>query len=134
MKKETWKDIVGHEGRYQISDLGRIKSLARFKKSCYGSKSKISEKILSSILYKKTGYLMVTLRGGQRKDKSLSIHRLVAKHFIFNLENKSCVNHKDGIKSNNNVSNLEWVSYKENFAHAVKNNLSGDKWIDNMNK
>ncbi len=75
------------------------------------------------------GYLFITLhnisntRGNKRYRNSYRIHRLVAKYFIENPENKPYVNHKDGNKHNNNVSNLEWVTEQENTIHAYKNEL-----------
>lgn len=77
-------------------------------------------KLNGSINYK-TGYISVQLgHYSQGKKKIEYLHRLVAFHFIPNPENKPCVNHKDGNKSNNDVSNLEWVTYSENHEHAYK--------------
>ena len=107
--KEIWKDIENYENLYQISNLGRIKSL------CF---NKI--KILKP--HNNRGYYDVTLyKNG--KHKQHKIHRLVASAFLINNEQKTCVNHKDGNKTNNNVDNLEWVTPKENVIHAYKNNL-----------
>lgn len=108
--KEIWKDVAGYEGRYKVSNKGRVKSL-------------ISGKILKN-QSDKYGYQYVKLSNGKRGSyKHMSIHRLVALAFIPNPENKPEVNHKDGNKRNNYVDNLEWVTPKENVEHAYRNNL-----------
>jgi hypothetical protein len=67
-------------------------------------------------LHKKRGYCYIRTSNG-----NYLVHRIVASAFIPNPSNKPCINHKDGNKKNNNISNLEWVTYKENFDHALKN-------------
>ncbi len=105
---ENWKSIKGYEGLYEISDHGRVKSLdAR----CYG-KIKVNKK-------DKDGYDKVWLSKNSKK-KPYFVHRLVAIHFIDNPENKPIVNHIDGVKDNNHVSNLEWATRSENDIHAFK--------------
>ena len=108
---EIWKDIVGYEGLYQISNLGRVKSL-KFGK----------EKIMNS-LKNSNGYLSICLsKGGIQK--RYFIHRLVALVFIPNPDNKPCVDHINGIRTDNRVNNLRWCTNKENqnFPLARKNN------------
>lgn len=106
---ETFKSIDGISGCL-ISDKGRIFSTIRNK--FLGHKCN------------KSGYVRVSIvRDGKRS--LVGAHRLIAEAFIDNPENKRCVNHIDGNKSNNNASNLEWVTHKENTAHAIKNGL----WI-----
>lgn len=102
--KEIWKDIPGYEGLYQVSDFGRIKSL-------------IHNIILKPIQVH--GYSKVGLYK-DKKSIQLFIHRIVALTFLINKENKSQVNHKDGIKTNNNLTNLEWTTPLENNLHAFK--------------
>lgn len=125
MKEEIWKDMPGYEGLYQASNLGRIKSLDKvvFQKAKNNSTSKhiYKGKILKPILHD-TGYNYVTLNC-----KNISVHRLVAKTFIPNMENKPFVNHIDGNKLNNNANNLEWCTAKENMQHAFENNLINNK-------
>ena len=106
--EEIWKDIPGYEGLYQASNLGKIRSIYRYKK------------ILKQ--YKNYGYLHVQLFKN-KKQKYSRVHRLVAQTFIPNCENKPYVNHKDGNKQNNCVDNLEWCTAKENTHHALENGL-----------
>lgn len=112
---ETWKDIKGYEGLYQVSNFGRLKTL-HYKGS---NKEKILKYGKSS-----NGYLLATLYKEKHK-KVYKIHRLVAKAFISNPENKPQVNHIDGCKQNNNVLNLEWVTCKENIEHSFRTGLQG---------
>ena len=106
--KEEFKDIEEVEG-YMISNLGRVYS-------------KISDKFLKTFI-NNSGYECIRL--GKRKDKkSFTIHRLVAKYFIPNTNtNKTEVNHKDGIKTHNYMTNLEWITSSENKKHAFKKGL-----------
>ena len=106
--KEIWKDIKGYENKYQISNKGNVKSL-NYKRT---NKTKIISPALSI-------YKTVTL-SKKSKTKTYYIHRLVAETFIPNEFNLPQVNHKDGDKYNNNVSNLEWCTEKENMHHARK--------------
>lgn len=99
---EIYKDVIGTNGDYQVSNLGNVKSL-RFNK----------ERILKYGYNKKTGYVNVCING-----KKYYIHRLMAQTFISNYDNKPCVNHINGIKNDNRVENLEWVTQKENINHA----------------
>jgi hypothetical protein len=122
LKNEIWKDIEGFEGIYQISDLARVKSLARYVPMKNEIPTLRRERILKpSYAY---GYALVGLSKNKVK-KSNSIHRLVACAFIPNPENKPEVNHKYPLlgKSFNSLWNLEWNTKSENTAHAVKNKL-----------
>jgi hypothetical protein len=111
--EEIWKDIEGYEGLYQVSNLGRVKSLQ--------SRWERREKVLRiNNLEKK--YIQLSLHKLGNK-KNMYVHRLVAKAFIPNELNALEVNHKDGNKSNNNVNNLEWCTHLENMRHCFDNNL-----------
>lgn len=111
---ENWKDILGYEGRYQVSDNGRVKGLPIDEKHC-----KRSEEIILKTFVCGAGYQEVLLyRNNQRKPKL--VHRLVAEAFIPNPDGKREVNHKDGNKHNNDASNLEWVTPSENQQHSRK--------------
>lgn len=108
--KEIWKDIEGYEGLYQVSNLGRVKSLGNG-----GSNSK--ERILKQL--NKNGYFGVCLCK-EGKPKGFDIHRLVASEFIPNPDNLPMVNHKDECKTNNRVDNLEWCSAKYNNNYGTR--------------
>ncbi len=114
--KEVWRDVPEFEGRYKISNKGRVKSL----KFNGGKKAKILKLAMGA-----TGYLLVSLHNfGQTPHR---IHRMVAKNFIPNPERKYEVNHKDGIKTNNIVSNLEWATKSENMLHSYR--VLGNKGV-----
>ena len=118
---EKWVNINGFIGLYQVSNFGRVKSLAiKYTKRPQG-RQKDFDRILMPMDSGK-GYKYVSLHcDGRRKNKH--IHRLVAEHFLVNTFSKDQVNHKDGNKANNHVDNLEWVTLKENMIHASENGL-----------
>lgn len=115
---EEWRDIDGYEGLYQISNLGRVKSLER---PCSGNTRTIPEIIRKPNVMK--GYhCMALIRGG--KHKVFRVHRLVAEYFICPQPTpEHQINHIDGDKANNNAENLEWVLPIENTRHAIKTGL-----------
>lgn len=104
--KVEWKDIKGYEGYYQISNHGFVKTLRKDRMMKPGHNR----------------YLHVSL-SANNKYSSQRIHRLIAEHFLPNPENKPEVNHINGIKTDNRVSNLEWCTHAENMTHAGQNNL-----------
>lgn len=116
---EEWRDIKRYEGYYKVSNLGRVKSLTRVKIRKNGSPMPVKERILR-LATRGNGYKTITLR----KDtyKTHLVHRLVGIAFLKRNENLTQINHKDCNKSNNHISNLEWVTPKENSQHASKNN------------
>jgi hypothetical protein len=124
MEEEIWKPVVGYEGRYEVSNLGNVRSLI-LKSTDQNLVSRIVPKLLK---IKKTnkGYIEAFLFIGNKR-KHTSVHRLVAEAFISNPLNKPHVNHIDADKSNNVVTNLEWCTRLENQKHAVENNLYNPK-------
>ena len=128
---EVWKDIIDYEGLYQVSNLGRVKSVDRIVNNDK-KKYKLKGILLSKCISKK-GYYIVSLCKNS-KSKTFLVHRLVSNAFIKNNLNKPCVNHIDGVKTNNKVSNLEWCTYKENTQHALKNKLMNINHMYVINK
>ena len=107
-EKEVWKEIQGYEGKYQVSNLGNMKSL-----NFHGTGK---EHLLNQNLCK--GYLHVGL-SKNGKSKTILVHRLVATAFIDNPNNLPVINHKDECKTNNCVDNLEWCDYRYNAIYGT---------------
>lgn len=124
MNKEIWKDIPNYEGLYQISNLGNVKSLSRYKQN-HNKKQIVEEKIRKNII-SKTGYYTCMLNKNG-KNKLFKVHRLVALVFIDNPNNLPIVNHIDGNKLNNNYKNLEWCTYSHNNKEAYRLGLKGNE-------
>lgn len=123
MSKEVWKPVVGHEGLYEVSSIGRVKRVERYAPYRDGFRIK-REKILSPNVIN-GGYQQVLLTKNMVRRGHL-VHRLVANAFIDNPDGLPQVNHKDGNKKNNTVSNLEWCTAKENMLHSVVNGMRND--------
>ena len=137
---EIWKNIKGYDGIYKISNYGRVKNI-----KIYGHYHIRNNKIYKDYTYihkykqfrqnkvlkfisNTYGYLFVNLYKNN-KSKMHTIHNLVAQHFIPNINNKEQINHIDGDKKNNHVSNLEWCTNSENIKHAYDNNLMNSDHI-----
>ena len=113
---EVWKDVIGYENEYEVSNKGNVRR-------------KIKNLSLNN---SKHGYYNVSLSKNGYCETKL-FHRLVAEAFIENLNNKEQVNHLDCNKLNNNVENLEWVTFEENIRHAVENERQRDQRGENNN-
>lgn len=121
---EIWKDVPQYNEYYQASDMGRIRSKDRIvirtrntRQHCYLKRGKVLSPTIEGSNY---WQVLITVPGVRRHEK---VHRLVAFAFMPNPKNKRCVNHKDGNKGNNCISNLEWVTHGENLIHAHKTGL-----------
>lgn len=110
MEKEIWKPVVGYEGLYEVSNIGRVKGI-----NTYSHK----EPIILSQCKRKDGYLSVRL-SKNNISKSKTVHRLVAMAFIPNPDNLEMVNHKDENKANNKVDNLEWCTRAYNQKYSIR--------------
>lgn len=119
--EEIWKDINGYEGHYQVSNFGNVRSFYQPSRNFKGSERyNIPERIrYRKLTIAKEGYVRVQLRINN-KPRAIYVHRLVSMAFIPNTEGKPFVNHINGIKTDNRVSNLEWCTFQENMDHAWK--------------
>ena len=114
MTEEIWKPVVGYEGLYEVSNLGRVRSLDRYDSRNHFRKGRIMKQSYCS-----KGYLTIDLCLN-RKNKKCLVHRLIAQAFIPNPDNLPEINHKDEDKTNNSVENLEWCdrSYNNTYGTA----------------
>lgn len=116
---ETWKDIPGYEGYYQASNRGNIRSLHREiaqKSHKHYYVRTMKGKIIQPRLQNSNYYIVWLSMYGKRHP--ILVHRLVAETFIENPDNSPCINHKNGVKTDNRIENLEWCSYSENIKHS----------------
>lgn len=121
LEGEVWRDINGFDGLYQVSSLGRVKSLEKVIKYDNGEKH-LGERLLS-FETDKHGYYRTLLRKRGKGYHQL-VHRLVCKAFVGNPNNSPEVNHINGIKNDNRAENLEWCTRSENEQHAYNNGLA----------
>ena len=127
MMEEIWKDIEGFEGLYQVSNLGRVRSLGRdlVRKSRYGTMAPyhINGRVLKP-LHSQGDYCYVHLFDKNGTSTNHKVHRLVAKAFVPNPDNLNEVNHIDEDKENNRADNLEWCKHMDNCNHGTRNERS----------
>lgn len=114
---EIYKDVIGYEGLYKVSNYGNIISVARHRRK--------ESKVLKQCLLR-TGYYCIDLCNNGVIKKHL-VHRLVANAFLDNHLNKEQVNHINGIKNDNKLENLEWCTRSENQLHSIKTGLRSAK-------
>ena len=119
LDKEEWRDVKGYEGLFQISNLGRVKSLDRIVNRPIKGNYQIKGRILKQQLNNK-GYYSLELNVDGKRKKYL-VHRLVAETFIPNPNNYPIINHKDENPKNNNADNLEWCDYSYNVNYGTAN-------------
>lgn len=121
MELEIWKDIEGYEGLYQVSNLGRVRSLDHIRNTSRTGNGRafVKGRVLKPWM-NENGYSVYSFHNESGKSSiKIMAHRLVAKAFLPNPENLPCVNHKDENPSNNHVDNLEWCTYAYNNAYGT---------------
>ena len=116
MEQVTWRPIAGYEGRYEVSNDGKVRSMDIYV-NCRGGKTRLSKGRIKPTYANNRGYLMVSLCKDNTTTRYL-VHRLVAQAFVPNTHIKPQVNHIDGDNTNNRADNLEWVTDNENKAHS----------------
>lgn len=120
--KEIWKDVVGYEGIYEVSNIGRVRTHEnKTTESALHGIRRWKQRILKQKCHNNRDFRVCLWK--EKKSKDYLVHRLVAEAFIPNPDNKRTVNHIDGNPQNNCIENLEWASYGENNNHAFDNNL-----------
>lgn len=118
--EEIWKQIVGADETFQVSNIGNVKrNDSYYIQPLYDNMRVLLRGSIKRLFVDRQGYSTTALRINN-KQKTYFVHRLVAEAFIPNPDNKPFINHIDGNPSNNNVENLEWCTQKENIRHAVK--------------
>lgn len=117
--QEVWKDVVGYEGLYMVSNLGQVKRL--------GGTPRCIEDRIRKLSVNKRGYNVCVLSRNADDHKCAFVHRLVAEAFIPNPQNLPYINHKDEIKTNNVVDNLEWCTMAYNDNYGTRNERVRDK-------
>lgn len=142
LEGEIWKDVVGYEGVFMVSNLDRVKSLDRWERSGKGMVLKIRKSRILSVIVSSRGYLKVTLQHNKKKKYGL-VHRLKAEAFIPNPLNLPQINHKNGVKTDNRIdledlygdnTNIEWCNPSQNQQHAYDTGLNPKRFaLDHPN-
>ena len=110
MEQEQWKPIEGTDGKYEVSNLGHVRTNGK-------------RPGLLTLTKQKSGYRYAMIQLSNGKQKNCRVHRLVAEHFLPNPDNMKEVNHKDGNKDNNRADNLEWCTRSHNVKHSFDTGL-----------
>lgn len=123
MMEEVWKDIEGYEGRYQVSNLGRVKALPRTVSghNQHGEWTRTEPEQIMTQKLQNTDRLQVSLRDAEGKRKTFYVHRLVAMAFVPGYFEGATVNHKNEDHHDNRADNLEWMTKAENNAYGTHN-------------
>ena len=116
MMEEIWKDVKGFEGRYQVSNMGRVRSLDRW--TNHEHPYLLKGRMLNPSMNKRKGYLRISLSDGSRNYKHYEVHRLVALHFVPGYKDGLVVNHNNEVKTDNRADNLEWCTYQYNLNYS----------------
>ena len=125
MEQEQWKPIERFNGEYEVSNLGRVRSMKKYRG--------MTARIMPQTIQRK-GYYAVTFHMNN-KAYCRKVHRLVIEAFTPNPDNLPCINHIDGNKLNNHIDNLEWCTYQHNMQHAVHTGLTHPhRWTDEERK
>lgn len=127
MKKEYWKPVVGYEGLYEVSNLGKVKSLDKYDSIGRFIKGKILKVSDNGV-----GYMFICLSKGNKRQCKY-VHRMVAEAFLPNPNNLPQVNHKDENKLNNCVENLEWCTNEYNINYGSRNSIASEKMTNGKN-
>jgi hypothetical protein len=131
---EIWKDVPNYEDVFQASNFGRIKRKPRVIQLANGFGYIKDENIPEYLVPTHStydGYRYISFNIDKKKTrKTLKVHRVIAQTFLPNTDNKPCVNHKNGVRNDNRLENLEWVTYSENSKHAIETGLCTKRIFD----
>lgn len=130
--KEIWKDIEGHEKTYQVSNIGRVRSKDKIKRN--GNGNWLHRGMIRKLGLNEFGYYVCSISIGGSRMKLAKVHRLVAIAFVPRVPGKNDINHKNGIKTDNRPSNLEWCTRAENTKHAWSTGLIKPSYGENCHK
>src|SRR3990167_9933546 len=123
MEHEEWHAVDGFDGLYEVSSLGRVKSLGRVVPAKNGSVRRTPVCILRCWTTPTWGYIACRLYAADGKGSTHNVHRLVARAFLGHPPDTMVVNHLDGVKSNNGYRNLKYVTQSDNHRHAFATGL-----------